>query len=109
VADLSQHKTLFPLHRGTRLPKWSGIPGRVLFFTIIGGLLSFAITLLLAILGTVAVSLLRGVHPDMRIAYREIALPIAAIAAAVLSVTTTVLEIRNYRRGKTLEAIERMS
>jgi hypothetical protein len=109
VPDLSQHKTLFTLHPGTRLPKWVGIPGRVLFFTILGGLLSFAITLLLAIIGTAAVSLLRGLHPDMRIAYREIALPVAAITAAALLVTTTVLEIRNYRRGKTLEAIERMS
>ena len=31
------------------------------------------------------VSALRGVHPDMRIAYRHIALPVAIVAGSIIS------------------------
>lgn len=86
-----------------------GIPVRVFLLTLVGTLLTFAVTLLFAILGTVALSLLRRVHPDMRVAYRDIALPVAAVAAIVLLLTSTVLELRAYRRRKTLDAIERIS
>ncbi len=77
--------------------------------TFIGTLLCFAITLLLAILGTVIVSALRGVHPDMRIAYRVIAIPAAMVEAAVLLVLSLTMEVRHYRQSKTLSAIEKMS
>jgi hypothetical protein len=76
---------------------------------MVGTLLIFAVTLLLAILGIVVVSLLRGVPADMRIAYRAIALPVGVVAAVVLLFTNTVLEVRDYRRGKALDSIERMS
>jgi hypothetical protein len=82
---------------------------RVVLLTMVGTLLIFAVTLLLAIFGMVFVSLLRGVHADMRIAYRDIALPVGVVAGAVLLLTSTVLEVRDYRRGKALDAIERMS
>ena len=77
--------------------------------TFIGTLLCFAITLLLAILGIVIVSAVRGVHPDMRIAYRVIAIPAAAVEAAVLLVLSSIMEIRHYRQSRTLLAIEKMS
>jgi len=41
--------------------------------TFLGTLLCFAVSLLFAILGTVILASLRGVHPDMRIAYLHIA------------------------------------
>ncbi|MGA8213249.1 MAG: hypothetical protein WB799_06625 [Candidatus Sulfotelmatobacter sp.] len=92
-----------------RPPRWYAIPVRVLLLTFIGTLLSFAVSLLLGIIGTVAVSALRGVHPDMTVAYRQIALPAAVVAAGIIFVLTLTMEIRHYRQSKTLSAIERMS
>lgn len=90
-------------------PRWYGIPFRIALLTFLGTLLSFALCLLLGILGTVATAALRGVHPDMRIAYRYIALPIAAIAGIVIFVLAIVVEVRHYRQSKTLSAIENIS
>jgi putative glutamine amidotransferase len=90
-------------------PRWYTIPVRVGLVTFIGTLLTFAVSLLFAILGTVILASLRGVHPDMRIAYRHIALPIALVAGTIILVLTLVMEIRHYRQAKTLSAIERLS
>jgi hypothetical protein len=76
--------------------------------TFIGTLLCFAVSLLLAILGTVLVGALRGMHPDMRIAYRQIALPVALVAGSIIFVLALAMEIRHYRQAKTLSAIERL-
>jgi ABC-type nickel/cobalt efflux system permease component RcnA len=92
----------------SRSPRWYGIPVRVLLLTFLGTLLSFAVSLLLAILGTVIVAAVKGVHPDMRIAYRHIALPMAVVAGGIIFVFALVMEIRHYRQTKTLSAIERM-
>jgi hypothetical protein len=92
----------------SRAPRWYTIPVRVGLVTFIGTLLCFAVSLLLAILGTVIVGALRGVHPDMRIAYRHIALPMAAVAGSIILVLALVMEIRHYRQAKTLSAIERL-
>lgn len=94
--------------RSSRLPRWYGIVVRVCLVTFIGTLLCFAVGLLLAILGTVAVSAFRGVHPDMRIAYRLVALPMALVAGSIIFVLALVMEIRHYRQSKTLSAIERL-
>jgi hypothetical protein len=94
--------------RPSRLPHWYTIPVRVCLVTIIGTLLCFALGLLLGILGTVIVSALRGVHPDMRIAYRLIALPAALVAGSIVFVLALLMEIRHYRQSKTLSAIERL-
>jgi hypothetical protein len=93
----------------SRHPRWYGIPVRVALATFLGTLICFAVSLLLAILGTVIVSSLRGVHPDMRIAYRLIALPLALVAGGIIFVLSLIMEIRHYRQNKTLSAIERMS
>ncbi len=92
----------------TKAPRWYGIPLRVAVLTFLGTLISFAVTLFLAILGTVIVAALRGVHPDMRVAYRHIALPVALVAGSIIFVLALVMEIRHHRQIKTLSAIERM-
>jgi hypothetical protein len=94
--------------RSPRSPRWFGIVLRVCVVTLIGTLLCFAVSLLLAILGIVIISALRGVHPDMRIAYRAIALPMALVAGGIILVLALVMEIRHYRQTKTLSAIERL-
>lgn len=97
-----------PPARAARAPRWCTIPVRVCLVTFIGTLLCFAVSLLLGILGTVIVSSLRGVHPDMRIAYRMVALPVALVAGSIVFVLALVMEIRHYRQSKTLSAIERL-
>ena len=92
----------------SRSPRWYGIPVRVLLVTFIGTLLCFAVSLLLGILGTVIGAALRGVHPDMRMAYRAIAIPMALVAGGIVFVSVLVMEIRHYRQAKTLAAIEKL-
>lgn len=92
----------------SRAPRWYAIPVRVGLVTFIGTLLCFAVSLLFAILGTVIIAALRGVHPDMRVAYRHIALPMALVAGSIILVLALVMEIRHYRQSKTLAAIENM-
>ena len=90
-------------------PHWYLIPVRVLLVTFLLTLLSFAVSLLLGILGMVIVGGLRGVHPNMSMAYRHIALPAAAIVGAVVLVSASAVEIRYYRQSKALAQIARMS
>lgn len=95
--------------QASRSPRWYGIPLRVAVVTFIGTLLCFAVVLLLAIAGTAIASALRGVHPDMRIAYRYIAMPMALVAGGMILVFSISLEVRHYRQMKTLSAIEKMN
>src|SRR6201987_6226100 len=90
-------------------PRWYGIPVRVALMTFIGTLLCFSVTLLLAIAGLAIASKLRGVHADMRIAYRYIAIPMALVAGGIILVFSISLEVRHYRQVKTLSAIEKMN
>ncbi len=93
----------------SRPPRWYAIPVRVLLVTFIGTLISFAVSLLLGILGTVIISALRHVNPNMTVAYRVIALPVALVAGSIILVLALAMEIRHYRQSKTLAAIERVS
>ena len=92
-----------------RPPRWYAIPVRVVLVTFIGTLIVFAVSLLLGIIGTVAVSAVRHVHPNMTVAYRLIALPAAVVAGGIIFVLVLTMEVRHYRQSKTLNAIERMS
>ena len=92
----------------SRPPRWYTIPVRVGLVTLIGTLLSFCVSLLLAIAGTVIVGAYEGVHPQMTVAYRRIALPTAVVGGAVIFVLTLITEIRHYRRGKVLPSMERV-
>ncbi len=89
-----------------RPPRWYAIPVRALLVTFIGTLISFAASLLVGIIGTVVVSALRHVHPNMAIAYRLIALPAAVVAGSIIFVLALAMEIRHYRQSKTLAALE---
>ena len=65
----------------SRRPRWFLIPVRVLLVTFIVTLLSFALSLLLGIGGVLLASWLKGAHPNMTLAYRYVALPVAAVVS----------------------------
>jgi len=92
-----------------RQPLWYMIPLRALFVAFLLTLLSFAVTLLLSILGLVVAGWMRAVTPDMRFAYRHVALPVAIAAGTIILVVELVLEIRHYRQSKALAGIARAS
>ena len=89
--------------------RWYLIPVRVFLVTFLLALLAFAVSLLLGILGLVIAARLRGLHPNMTTAYRNIALPVAATVGAVVLIAASVIETRHYRQTKALAEIERTS
>jgi len=89
-----------------RRPRWYLIPVRVLLVTFIVTLISFAVSLLLGIGGTVLAAKLRGVHPEMTFAYRHVALPAAGMVAAIVFISAAFMEVRHYRQAKALNQIE---
>ncbi|MBO0910223.1 MAG: hypothetical protein J2P13_00410 [Acidobacteria bacterium] len=91
----------------SRASRWYLIPVRVLVVSGIVTLLSFAVCLLLGICAVLAAAKLRGAPPDLRMAYRYIAAPAAAVVFGIVLVSATFLEIRHYRRLETLSRIER--
>jgi uncharacterized BrkB/YihY/UPF0761 family membrane protein len=93
----------------SRPPRWYTIPVRVVLVTFICTLISFAVGLLLGIVGTLIISFRRHVHPDMTAAYRLIALPAAIVVGSIVLVLSLAMEIRHYRQSRTLAAIEKMS
>jgi len=77
--------------------RWITILLRVLLVTFLLALLSFAVCLLLGIVGLVTTAVVRGGHPNMVVAYREIAFPAAMVAAAAALVAAIVMEVRHCR------------
>ena len=90
-------------------PRWIGIPFRAFALTFLFTLLSFAVALLLSIMGTVVYSQVKHVAPNLTFAYRHIAFPFAIAVGAIVLALSLAMEIRNYRQRKTLERIERAS
>jgi hypothetical protein len=90
-------------------PRWAAVPVRALLITFLFTLLSFALALLLSILGTIVYSQVKGIAPNLTFAYRHIAFPFAITAGAVVLLLSLGMEIRNYRQRKTLAGIERAS
>lgn len=109
MPDLINRKTLITTRPGDHSPHWYGVPIRVFLLTFLGTLLALAVSLLLAILGTVIISAGRHVHPDMRVAYWHIAFPMALVAGVIIFVLATALEVRHYQQRKALRTIERMN
>ena len=71
---------------------------RVLLVAFLLALLSFAVCLFLGIVGLMITAAARGGHPNMTIAYREIAFPVALVAGAGALVVAIVMELRHGRR-----------
>ncbi|MGB9197464.1 MAG: hypothetical protein WCB53_11135 [Terriglobales bacterium] len=88
-------------------PRWAGPAARVVALTFLSTLISFAVALFLSILGTVIYASIERASPDLVFAYRHIALPIAITAGSLALIVTVWVEVRNYRLGKVLAAIER--
>ncbi len=80
------------------LVRWLLVPVRVLLVAFLLALLTFAVCLFLGIFGLLISASVRGVHPNMTVAYREIAFPAAAVAGAIALLAAIVLEIRHPRR-----------
>ena len=80
--------------------QWFWIPLRVLLVSFLLTLLTFAVCLLLGILGLLIHARLRGVDPNLTAAYRQIALPAARWAAGVAMVGAIALEVRHLRRQR---------
>jgi hypothetical protein len=82
------------------LLRWSLILLRALLVTFLLALLSFAVCLFLGILGLVISAALRGVRPNLTIAYRQIAFPAAVVAGGAALVASVALEVRYYHRER---------
>lgn len=81
----------------------------MLLVTFLLVLLSFAVTLLLAIVGLLVRAKVGGAAPNMTMAYRSVAAPVAAVVGVVVLVWMVVVELRRYRQAKALAAIENAS
>jgi len=92
-----------------RRPRWIAIPIRVVAMTFLLTLLSFAVALLVSILGAVVYSQVTHVAPNLPFAYRHVAFPFAITVGAIVLALSLVMEIRHYRQRKTLTGIERAS
>ena len=95
--------------RRVHKPRWYMIPVRAAFVAFLVTLVSFAISLLLSLIGMMLVSKLHGTVPDLRFAYRHIALPVALSVGAIILILALIMEIRHYRQTRALAAIERAS
>jgi hypothetical protein len=71
---------------------------RVALVTAIFTLMGFAVGLLCGIVAAILYGALRGVNPDMTMAYRFVAAPFGIIALVVTLLVMVVNEIRRVRR-----------
>jgi uncharacterized membrane protein len=94
---------------GVCKPRWYAVPARALFVTLLVALLTFAVTLFGSIMTVVIAAAVRGTYPDLRFAYRHIALPVAIVVGAIGLIISLAMEIRHYRQMKTLDGIARLS
>jgi hypothetical protein len=64
--------------------------------------ISFAVSLFVGILCMAMMGVFRGHLPDMRLAYRMFALPVAAMVGIVAFLVASTVEVRHYLRAKRL-------
>ena len=91
------------------VPRWYTVPIRVALITFFLTLLGFALCLFASILWTVIAARVNGVTPDMRMAYRHIAVPSAVIIGSVVLIGATIHEVKHYRRTRALAGIVQAS
>jgi hypothetical protein len=77
-----------------------GSTARVLFTTLIFTAGGMGLGLLLGIIGMVTYGLIAGVQPDMRNAYRHVAIPVAIAIGCVAFAGALVLELRATRTSR---------
>ncbi len=80
--------------------RWLLVAVRVLVVSILLALLAFAVCLFLGIFGLMISGGVRGVHPNMTVAYREIAFPAAVVAGGIALLVAIALELRHLRRER---------
>ncbi|HEX6504515.1 MAG TPA: hypothetical protein VF011_14845 [Terriglobales bacterium] len=90
-----------------RKPSLILVPVRALLITFILTLLSFAVSLLLGIIGFVIYTHSSGSRVSLALAYRMVAFPTAVVVAVVVLSITLTMETRRYRQEKALAGIER--
>jgi uncharacterized membrane protein len=93
----------------SRPQRWYAVPARAVFIAFLVTLLTFAVTLFGAIAAVVISGALQGQNPDVRFAYRHVALPVAVIVGVAGLIVALIVEIRHYRQAKALEEIARAS
>ncbi len=87
-----------PAKAPSRLVRGLLVPARVVLVAFLLALLAFAVCLFFGIFGLLISAALRGVHPNMTVAYRAIAFPAAVAAGAIALLAAIVLEIRHLHR-----------
>lgn len=85
------------LHQRSKLSILFTSTARVLFTTLIFTAGGMGLGLFLGIISMVMYGLIAGVQPDMRNAYRHVAIPVAIAIGCVAFVGALVLELRARR------------
>lgn len=93
--------------REVRKPRLAMLVARALLVSLLGMILAFAISLLLAIGGLIITAAHNGGTVDMTFAYRHIAAPVALVVGPIVLVLSLTMEFRHYRQAKALASIER--
>jgi TRAP-type C4-dicarboxylate transport system permease small subunit len=85
-------------------PVWAVF--RAVAVTFLATLLAFCISLFFGIVGVLLTKMIRGTPtPDLDVAYRHIAFPIAIAALVVTFVVALITEVRQYRQERDRDAI----
>jgi hypothetical protein len=92
-----------------RKPRLVLVAGRALLVTFLITLLSFALSLLLGIVGVVIYSRVHRIRSNLTLAYRDIAVPCAVVVAVVVLLLSLVMEVRHYRQAKALWSLEKQT
>ena len=89
------HSTLKPARSAVSLLFTSTV--RVFFTTLIFTAGGMGLGLLLGIIGMITYGLIAGVQPDMRNAYRHVAIPVAITIGCAAFLGALLLEVRSRR------------
>jgi len=86
-----------PAKASSRLVCGLLVPVRVVLLAFLLALLAFALCLFLGIFGLLISAGVRGVHPNMTVAYRAIAFPAAVAVGAIALLVAIVMEARHRK------------
>ncbi len=81
---------------------------RVVLITFVVTIMAFCVALLFGIVGIVLTKMIRGgPGPNLALAYRHIALPVAIAVLVVAFIITLIVEVRHYRRERAAITVQR--